>query len=57
MTEGGRVVRGTQKMRGDVPHPSLQAHRGPQAGLLGFQASATSGGVASLWLDTRGQET
>ena len=44
-------------MRGDVPHPILQAHRGPQAGLLGFQASATSGGVASLWLDTRGQET
>lgn len=23
----------------------------------GLQASATSGGVASLWLDTRGQET
>lgn len=37
LTEGGRDVRGTQKGRGDVPHPSLQAHRGPRAGLLVYR--------------------
>lgn len=59
-TWGDRRKRGQRRGWGRKASPASQPPGGGAGGaarLASGQAPATSGGVASLWLDTRGQET